>query len=167
MEKVRLLDKFTWQRRYRAAPTVPLYYLDQDGCDVFFVNNSGETLDSVSADSCGMQTLDDEVMSVGGTACSYEGVKPGEAVKVERYDTVLDSDFVMQLDVAVSSKVERYDTVLDSDFVMQLDVAVSSSSKGRVTYRCWSKGGVTSKVLQWDDGRIGSGVSLVREDYVR
>jgi hypothetical protein len=144
MEKVRLLDKFTWQRRYRAAPTVPLYYLDQDGCDVFFVNNSGETLDSVSADSCGMQTLDDEVMSVGGTACSYEGVKPGEAVKVERYDTVL-----------------------DSDFVMQLDVAVSSPSKGIVTYRCWSKGGVTSKVLRWDDGRIGSGVSLVREDHVR
>jgi hypothetical protein len=141
MEKVRLLDKFTWRRRYRAAPRVPLYYLEQDGGDVYFVNNSGETLDSVSSGSCGMQTVDDDVVSVGGPACSYENVKPGEAVKVESYHAVL-----------------------DSDFLMQLDVGVSSPSKGRVAYRCWAKGGVTSVVLLWDDGRPGSGVGVVRED---
>jgi hypothetical protein len=115
MEKARLLDKFTWRRRYRAAPRAPLYYLDQNGGDVFFVNNSSETLDSVSTVSCGMQTLDDEVMAVvGEAACSYEGVRPGEAIKVRSYDPVL-----------------------DSDSLMPLDVAVSSPSRGKVTYRCW------------------------------
>ena len=82
-----------------------------------------------------MQTLDDEALSVGGPAFSYEDVKPGEAVKVDSYDPIL-----------------------DSDFLMQLDVVVSSPSKGRVAYRCWAKGGFASVVLLWDDGRPGSGV---------
>jgi hypothetical protein len=141
MEMVRLLDKFIWRRRYRAAPRIPLYYLHQDGGNVYFVNNSDETLDSVSSDSCGMQTLDDEILTVGGPACPYEGVKPGEAVKVESYDPVL-----------------------DSDSLMQIDVVVSSPSKGRIAYRCWGKGGVSSEVLLWDDGRTGSGVSAVQQN---
>jgi hypothetical protein len=143
MEKARLFNQFKWRQRYRAAPRVPLYYLDGEG-DVYFINNSSETLDSVSVDSCGMQTLDDEVMSVGGPACSYEDVKPGEAVKVESYDPVL-----------------------DSDFMMQLDVAVSSPSKGKMKFRCWAKGGFSSEVLLWDDGRPGSRVGVVREDDMR
>ena len=82
---------------------IPLFYFDRDGDDVYFVNNSTETLNRVTSNSGGLQTLDDESMSVGGPTYSYKDVKPREAVKVENYDSFYDPDFLLQLEVEISS----------------------------------------------------------------
>ena len=115
----------------------PLFYFDRDGDDVYFVNNSTETLNSVSSSSGGLQTLDDESMSVGGPTYSYKDVKPGEAVKVENYDPFY-----------------------DSDFLLQLEVEISSMTQGVKLFRVHEKGGVRETVLLWDTGEAGKYVYM-------
>jgi hypothetical protein len=104
----RISNKFVWvppKKRGSRFPgplpprkpetRIPLFYFDRDGDDVYFVNNSTETLNRVTSNSGGLQTLDDESMPVGGPTYSYKDVKPGEAVKVENYDSFYDSDFLL------------------------------------------------------------------------
>ena len=144
----RISNKFEWvppEKRgshfpgplpYRKPETrIPLFYVTRDGDDVYFVNNSTETLNSVTSNSGGLQTLDDESMPVGGPTYSYKDVKPREAVKVENYDPIY-----------------------DSDYLLQLEVEISSISQGFKIFRVIEKGGVRQTVLLWDTGEEGKGV---------
>ena len=116
-EHKRMLNKFEWIPPEKRVPRFPgplphrkpetrkpLFYVSRYGDDVYLINNTDETLTSVSSNSGGLQTLDDESMPVGGPSYSYKDVKPGEAVKVENYDPFYDSDFLLQLEVEISSK---------------------------------------------------------------
>lgn len=156
-KNIRVMDKFTWvphqdQPKHPAIPTPhrkpelrkPLYMLDYDsGSDVwlkdlYFVNFSEEVLDFVSTGSAGFQTVgDDEVMPVGGPDHSYESVQPNEAVMVEQYH-IMD----------------------DSDYMMSLTLNVKSPSRGVMEFSTMGKGSVDAGVVLWDTGEAGKSVSF-------
>lgn len=73
--------------------------------DVWFVNNSDETLCYVRPSSGGFATSDDDVipMTQSPDSVEYRDVKPGEAVKIDAYHIVYDSDFVISFGVGVKS----------------------------------------------------------------
>ena len=80
--------------------------------DIWFVNNSDETLDYVRPSSGGFATSDDDVipMTQSRDSVEYRDVKPGEAVKIDTYNIVYDSDFVISfgVDVKCPSLGERH-----------------------------------------------------------
>jgi hypothetical protein len=150
-EHVRVLNKFEWlppEKRPSRIPgpkpprkpetRTPLFFLARDGDDVYFVNNSTETLKSVVSDAGGLLNVDDEMdLNVGGPQYSYNNVMPGEAVKVENYHPMF-----------------------DSDYILQLEVKVSSPAVGVKTFRVLGKGGVKETELLWDTGESGKGVNM-------
>ncbi|MFC6637399.1 hypothetical protein [Sulfitobacter sediminilitoris] len=71
--------------------------------DIWFVNNSDETLDYVRPSSGGFATSDDDIipMPQGPDSVEYREVKPGEAVKIDTYDIIYDSDFIISFGVDV------------------------------------------------------------------
>jgi hypothetical protein len=111
----------------------------RDGEELYFVNDSTETLNSVSTCTGGCQTLDDEVMPVSSPdpLYLYKNVKPGEAVKVEHYDPYW-----------------------DSDYLLQLEVELSSPTHGNKIFRVLGKGGIDDTVLLWDTGEAGKYVNM-------
>jgi len=143
MNKKRLLNKFEWIPKYQrnsrfggpvaARPVddkTPVFWLDSDDTDIYFINNSDETLDYVVYARAAMQTLDDEdVMSLSSIDECYEQVLPGEAVKIYEYDIIFDSDFLIQFEVRVCSKKYGDKVYLSSPF----------------------KGKFTEMVLLWND----------------
>jgi hypothetical protein len=137
-EHKRVMHEFRWTR---SEMKKPLFYLLRYGEELYFVNDSTETLDSVSTSTGGCQTLDDgdDVMAVSSKKplYLYENVKPGEAVKVEYYDPYW-----------------------DCDFLLQIEVNVSSPSQGNKIFRVSGKGGVASTVLLWDTGEKGKYVDM-------
>jgi hypothetical protein len=76
-------------------------------------------------------------MSVGGPSYLYKDVRPGEAVKVENYDSFY-----------------------DPDFLLQLEVEISSITQGVKIFRVIEKGGVREAVLLWDTGETGKYVEM-------
>ena len=153
-EHIRVLNKFEWlppEKRPSRFPgpkpprkpetRKPVFYVARDGDELYFVNGSAETLNSVSSSTGGCQTLDggDDVMAVRSVdpLYLYENVKPGEAVKVEHYDPYW-----------------------DCDFLLQIEVKVSSPSQGNKIFRVSGKGGVASTVLLWDTGEKGKYVDM-------
>ena len=98
------------------------------------MNNTDEIIDSVTAGSGGFQTQDDEVISVGGIQYSYELVQPDEAVQVESYDQMY-----------------------DSDYVLQLNIAVKSNRWGTKHFSASAKGGYKREVVLWNNGDSGHG----------
>jgi hypothetical protein len=101
-EHKRVLNGFKWTRPEKKKP---VFYVIRYGEELYFVNGSTETLNSVSTSTGGCQTLDDEVMPISSPdpLYLYKNVKPGEAVKVEHYDRYWDSDYLLQLEVELSS----------------------------------------------------------------
>lgn len=135
----RIKNKLTW-----VEPTFPprpkrkaLFSLIAYGDELYFVNDSDEVLKRVSTESSGFFNVDNE-MTVGlekNPDYSYADILPSEAVKVEEYDKVLDSDFVLGLDIFIES--EKF---------------------GKIHIRPKSyKGGVQSQPLMWDDGSFPKG----------
>ena len=137
-EHKRVMHEFTWTG---SKIKKPIFYLIRYGEELYFVNDSTETLNSVSTSTGGCQTLDDgdEVMAVSSKKplYLYENVKPGEAVKVEHYDPYW-----------------------DCDFLLQIEVNLSSPSHGNKIFRVLGKGGVDSTVLLWDTGEKGKYVHM-------
>jgi len=135
-EHKRVLNEFTWTRTEKRKP---VFFIERYGDDAYFVNNSAEALESVASTTGGCQTLDDEVMPVSSPKplYLYKDVLPGEAVKVECYDPYWDSDFLLQLQIEVSSSVH-----------------------GDKMFRLHGKGGIKSTVLLWDDGESGKYVYM-------
>lgn len=148
MEQKRVQDKFSWvplhQRTGRFGFPLsskedtrsPLFWLSslpkkiESGREVFFVNDSDEVLDSVSASSGGFITEDDGALAVGDSGgYRYENVQPGEAVKVEEYDEFYDLDYVLQIYLQI-----------DSGNLGTLEFT---------TFPC--KGGIYEAVLMWNE----------------
>jgi hypothetical protein len=66
--------------------------------ELFFINNSGETLDFVKAVEGGFISYDDGMMGVStedGQGYSYRDVLHREAVKVAEFDDYYDLDYVL------------------------------------------------------------------------
>jgi hypothetical protein len=63
-EHKRVLHEFKWAKSEKKEP---VFYLIRCGEELYFVNDSSDTLNSVSTSTSGCQTLDDEdeVMPVG------------------------------------------------------------------------------------------------------
>jgi hypothetical protein len=135
-EHKRVLNEFKWTRPEKKKP---VFYVIRDGEELYFVNDSTETLNSVSTCTGGCQTLDDEVMPVSSPdpLYLYKNVKPGEAVKVEHYDPYW-----------------------DSDYLLQLEVELSSPTHGNKIFRVLGKGGIDDTVLLWDTGEAGKYVNM-------
>ena len=80
--------------------------------EVWFVNNSPETLDYVRPASGGFATSDDDVvpMTQSPDSVVYTDVKPNEAVMIDVYDIVFDGDFMILWGVELKSPSlgERY-----------------------------------------------------------
>jgi hypothetical protein len=135
-EHKRVLNEFKWTRPEKKNP---VFYVIRDGEELYFVNDSTETLNSVSTCTGGCQTLDDEVMPVSSPdpLYLYKNVKPGEAVKVEHYDPYW-----------------------DSDYLLQLEVELSSPTHGNKIFRVLGKGGIDDTVLLWDTGEAGKYVNM-------
>ena len=82
---------------------------------------------------CFLESIgEDDVMPVGGPGYRYDSVQPNEAVKVEQYDLIY-----------------------DSDFMLQITIEVKSPSRGLMDFRSMSKGEVDAGVLLWDTGVLG------------
>ena len=148
----RLSDKFDWlppEKRPGRIPgpppprkpetRKPLYFLVPDNNELYFVNYSDDILTAVSITAGGMYTVDDdcdELVPVGGPAYTYDKVQPKEAVKIEQYDPIA-----------------------DSDYIMQVTITVSHPSLGEKVFRAGGKGGVSKEmVLLWDNGDVGKEV---------
>jgi len=135
-EHERVLNEFKWTRSEKKKL---VFYVIRKGEELYFVNESTETLNSVSTGTGGCQTLDDEVMPVSSPdpLYLYKNVKPGEAVKVEHYDPYW-----------------------DSDYLLQLEVELSSPTRGNKIFRVLGKGGIDDTVLLWDTGEAGKYVNM-------
>lgn len=122
----------------RAAETRrPLYRLisvsGENADELFFVNETDETLHHVATFTGGFITADDEALGLQEASVVYHDVLPHEGVKVAAYDGYYDLDYVFQL---------RFE--------------VSSDRQG--TWRIVppaKKGGVPAQELLWDDGSPG------------
>lgn len=113
------------------------------GRELYFVNDSGETLPRVSAEDGGFTSWDEGVISAwteAGKGYNYRDVRPGEAVKVAEFDDYYDLDYVL----AVS-------------------VTPTSPSLGTLTLSTpLEKGGVRECVLLYASGEVGKGCALSR-----
>jgi len=82
----------------------PLFWLTVDRDDLLFVNSSSETLERVSATLGGLETCDDDLVTVNnGGGYVYKDVRPNEAVKLDRFSPIKDSDYVFQLTIHIVS----------------------------------------------------------------
>ena len=153
-EHKRVTDKFCWiphEKRTSRIPgplpprkpetRKPLYFLKFNAPELYFVNSSNETITSVLTKGGGIEKSyldDEEYMEVGGPDFQYDSVKPQEAIKIEQYDPIGDSDSILFIDITVflPTSVEK-------------------------VFRVGKKGGIKNDmVLLWDNGDIGKGVSL-------
>lgn len=120
----------------------PVLWLARDGGELYLVNSSTETLDVVSADSGGFQTVDDDVVSItSNDGYTYKNVKPSFAIKIEEYDEYYDLDYILQVVVTIQSKN------LGTIEILTLP----------------AKGGVGETVILWDNGEAGKNVSISSE----
>lgn len=118
-------------------PLFRLVSLPSDNADeLFFVNDTDETLAHVAAFTGGFITADDDALSLEGANLVYHDVCPGEGVKVEAFDGYYDLDYVFQLSFEVAC--------------------------GQGTWRILTraqKGSIAAQELLWDDGSPGRHVN--------
>jgi hypothetical protein len=152
MKKHELLkNEFNWvpkdQRsgRFGASPPRkpefrrPLLWLARAGGDLYLVNASGGTLDSVIADMGGFTTADDGVVAVSSNEnYEYTNIENGDAVKVDEYDDYYDLDYLLQVVLRVQSPQFGILEILSPI----------------------EKGGVGETVLLWDSGERGKHVGI-------
>ena len=117
LEHKRCENKFVWVPYYKRIgrfgfplsnkvdDRIPIFWTAVSESELYFVNNSSETLDYVRVKTVGFQTCEDEVVTVSSAGYSYmyESVRPSEAVKIDEYDVYLDSDFVLQTHIKINS----------------------------------------------------------------
>lgn len=82
----------------------PLLWLTRKLDELYLVNETGETLTRVQANTVGWITADDDVANVeSNEVYEYKDVKPNEAVLVEEYDGYYDLDYVLMTGLAIES----------------------------------------------------------------
>lgn len=112
--------------------TAPVFSLARRGELLFFVNHSDKVLDYVTSEASGaLATGGGDMTFADGGRYHYPDVRPREAVLLDEYDMVL-----------------------DSDFYIALEVHVSSAALGLWSFSTTNKGGAGSIVLLWEDGFV-------------
>ncbi len=81
----------------------PLFWLTSVGYELYFVNNTNETLRCITASIAGFQTCDDAVLPMSEKGYSYNQIAPLDGVMIEEFDPILDSDFIFQISVTLHS----------------------------------------------------------------
>lgn len=125
----------------------PLYRLEREGSELYFVNDSAEMLKSVSSDCAAMLAMGDDELGQVPVDCSqaqhsYRDVQPGEAVKIDEFDAIADFDFFIQTELKFESAVH-----------------------GLLRFRTpGQRGGCAGDVvLLWDSAEAGKDVMMVKE----
>lgn len=156
MDAKRQMNKFTWispenrPSKFGGTPPPrkhetrePLYYLDysvvDNGVEVYFVNHSDEVLTSVSCDTAGFDTDDEDLILLNGPSAVYESVLAGEAVKIDHFDWLA-----------------------DSDAILQFTITIESNRHGRLQLRCTGKPGTKAEVLMWNTGETGNATDQLK-----
>ena len=110
--------------------------------DLYFINESQETLDYVKVEPAGYMTADDDVLTLEAKRTIYRDVLPHEAVKIDEFDGYYDLDMVFQIYLEVKSKTH-----------------------GRMRFRTPPKKGyIPRQELLWDNGEPGEYVTVERQD---
>ena len=103
MKNTNRITSLTWE--YPSFPPRPikrevLFSLMYEGPQIYFVNDSNEILNKVSANIRGF-VGEGSVTNISDRI--YIDVKPGESVMLDEYDMLLDSDFTLGLFIDVES----------------------------------------------------------------
>lgn len=139
MEKNKIVENgFSWTTPSKlpgSGPIVeeptPWLWLCRQDSDLYLVNSSGENIDEISADSGGMQTIDDKGVSLESSACYlYKNIKPHQAVKVDEYDDYYDLDSLIQVYITLRSEVLGH---------IQIRTPLSKGGIDRNTALIWTK----------------------------
>lgn len=69
--------------------------------DIYLVNETGNTIENVIANTGGFQTLDDDMLCISGPDIEYKKIVNNDAVKVEEYDKLHDSDYALEISIKV------------------------------------------------------------------
>jgi len=117
----------------------PVLWLAREGKEFYLVNSSTETLDFVVAATGGLQSVDDDCLTIAtSNKYAYKNVKQNDAVKVEEFDDFCDLDFVLQVSIKVKSKNMGSIKILTPP----------------------KKGGIGETVLLWDTMKNGKHASI-------
>lgn len=117
----------------------PLLWLARKNKELYLVNDSGETLDTVIIDTGSFCTQDDDILTLTeNKPYKYKAVKAKEAVKVGEFDGFFDLDFLFQLKLRVKSS-----------FFGLIDIQSPPE-----------KGEIKETVLIWDTGENGKHVNV-------
>jgi len=112
---------------------------EQHNCDVYLVNQSDHTLNSVKPQSGGFVIWDDEVITLeNNNSAFYENIKPGEAVLVDHFNKMTDDDIWMSLDL-----------IIQSDQFGSIEVFVSAD-----------KGDIKRQAILWTANEVAEGVTI-------
>jgi len=95
--------------------------------DIYLVNETGKTLETVIASTGGFESFDDDVIGVSGPDIEYKNIASGDAVKIDAYNAMADSDYVLQIYIKIKIN-EKW-----------IEIETSAS-----------KGGFKEEVLLWD-----------------
>lgn len=144
-EKKRVENRFKWAPASERAGNhfgemgderTPVFRVELDDKELYFVNESDETLKRVVSGVGGSVSFDGGAAAVTGSDLAYDDVKPGEAVLIDRFCPVM-----------------------DSDYLLQASVEVFSEKLGELYFSTYpEKGEVPSAVLLWDTGEKGKNV---------
>ena len=116
------------------------YALVRKGSDLYFVNQSDETVDQVSISSLGFLTVEDTVyIPEDDPSCMYKDVLPGEGVLVENYD----------------------DSRVYNGYMLGLYIYINNEY--RISPRS-HKGGVRSQIIMYADGSTPRYVGTRKEE---
>jgi len=105
--------------------------------DIYLVNSSDEVLEVVISNTGGFQTCDDDILTMSSKGFEYKNVANGDAVKVGEYHQILDSDYVLQLSLTITTKHGVIEITPQAE-----------------------KGGFKEVVLLWDTKEVGKGVTI-------
>lgn len=106
---------------------------------VYFVNDSKEVIDSVKVKSNGFFTSDDDFVNMeSNNNTSYKNIRPGEAILVDRFNLIYDSDFFISVSISIDCKSLNH-----------LELTTEAH-----------KGFIPEQVLVWDTLEIAKGISV-------
>lgn len=96
MNEEKRIKCLTWVKKI--YPKKVIFLLMNYEGDLYFVNDSTETLAKVSTEAYGF--IKDAIIN-NNPSYTYANVQPKESVKIEHYDEILDRDYVLGLDIYI------------------------------------------------------------------
>jgi hypothetical protein len=69
--------------------------------DIYLVNETGETLENVIVSTGGCQTFGEDLLTLAGSDNEYKNIEDGDALKIDSYDEMADSDYILQINIKI------------------------------------------------------------------